>query len=629
VQRSIVGLLGLLLACTAPGIDPNDDDAGSTSNPGGTDDESSDDDESTDTGDAFDPLVCGSWNPPQATPAGNLPLEQPCTEGSPCPRFTDVTLAAGLDTLHYIETHPSSLACIFPKRTTSGLQPNLDCEPQWFTAGVTIDDVDGDDLPDVYMTRLAAPDHLFINRGDGTFVDVAAEVGLGECSYTNGAQFGDIDRDGDQDLLVTGMGSHRHFLFINQLADSGVLEFDEQGEARNFALTSSALHSGESVTLGDYDRDGWLDVYVSEWLRTPLFPDSPAEQALHGGRLLHNRGGAEPGVFDDVTDALGVSLLGNDDKGVFAFSAAFVDLDDDGWQDLAVAVDFGESRLFWSLEGQLFIDGTSPAQVNKESNAMGSTFADVDRDGDLDWYVTSIAEARECDEDELPPCWRGSGNRLYENSGEREFVRIEDAAGVRDGAWAWGTAFFDLDNDGDQDLVLANGWMGRDLAGGFYHRDTPMRLWINHGPGELMSEEGELRGVDDRQQGRGLVSFDYDVDGDLDLLVANHAGRPTLLRNEGGNLGGWLRIAVEGTVSNPDGRGAKLRVQVEDGGPWQVREVGVGSHFLGEGERTQHFGLGDATTVHRVEIEWPASGILQTFDEVSADQTLLVIEGEP
>jgi hypothetical protein len=625
VRRTFVVGLGSLLACSAPGIDGFDDEGKSTTNPGGTQDEAGD--ESTDEG--FDPLICGSWDPPEATPSSTPAPPLPCTDEGPCPVFTNVTLEAGLDTLHYVETHPSSFSCIFPKRTPSGLQPNLDCEPQWSAAGVTIGDVDDDGWPDVYMTRIGAPDHLFRNRGDGTFVDIAGEVGLGECSYTNGAQFGDIDRDGDQDLLVTGMGSDRHFLFVNQLADTGVLAFEEQGEARNFALTSSVMHAGESVTLGDYDRDGWLDAYVTEWLRYTQFPDAPTEQALHGGRLLHNRGAAEPGVFEDVTDALGVSLYGNHDEGVFGYSATFVDLDFDGWQDLVLAVDFHESRLFWNLAGQLFVDGTSPAQVNTESNAMGSTFADVDLDGDLDWYVTSIAQLGECEEGEEPPCWLGNGNRMYEYVGEREFVRREDQLGVRDGAWAWGTAFFDLDNDGDQDLVLTNGWPGRDLSGGFLHHDTPMRLWINPGAGQAMSEEGELRGVDDRQQGRGLVSFDYDVDGDLDLLIANHAGRPALLRNDGGNLGAWLRIAVEGTVSNPDGRGAKLRVQVEDGGPWQIREVGVGSHFLGEGELTQHFGLGDANVVHRVEIEWPASGILQTFDEVPANQTLLVVEGEP
>ena len=130
-----------------------------------------------------------------------------------------------------------------------------------------------------------------------------------------------------------------------------------------------------------------------------------------------------------------------------------------------------------------------------------------------------------------------------------------------------------------------------------------------------------------------LVLADREGDGDLDVLVVNHAGAPRLFRNEsagasGGAGPGWLRVAVEGTISNRDGRGAKLRVQVEADGPWQVREVGVGSHFLGEGELVQHFGLGEAETVHRVEVEWPASGLIQTLDAVAGGQTLVFVEGE-
>ncbi|PRP93102.1 FG-GAP repeat protein [Enhygromyxa salina] len=626
--------LALLAACRGPSL-VDDDTAGVTTNA----DQGAEESES-ETGDpdglqAFEPGVCGSWNPPPATPPSTPPPERACGQNQACPVFSEVAEAAGLGTVQFVPTHPSKLDCIFPWATAGGLSPRQDCEPQWFTGGASVGDVDGDGWPDVFMTRLAAPDHLFLNQGDGTFVDIAAQVGLDACSWTNGSVFGDIDEDGDLDLLVTTVGDTSYQLWINLLSETGELRFEDQAAARGFALSSAAMHSGESVTLGDLDRDGWLDVHVNEWLRVEHSPapEDPDFQA-HGGRLLHNLGG---GSFEDLTSAYGVELAGLDPDGIFAFSSTFVDLDGDGWQDLAVAVDFHRSRMFWSTGGLSFEDGSIDAAINKESNAMGSTFGDVDGDGDLDWFVTSIAEPDECEEGELPPCWSGSGNRLYSYAGAREFSLATDTAGVRDGAWAWGTVFFDADNDGDQDLALANGWPGRDLHGGLYHADTPTRLWINNGPGNeagVMSEEGEARGVFDTGLGRSLVAFDYDRDGDLDLLLTNHAGSPRLFRNDGGNQSAWLRVAVEGTSSNRDGRGAKVRVQVEPDGPWQVREVGAASHFLGEGELIQHFGLGpgfdlEADTVHRVEVEWPASGIVQGFDELGGGQTLLVVEGEP
>jgi hypothetical protein len=573
----------------------------------------------------FEPGLCGSWNPPAAAPAGQTPPEQDCADVDPCPVFTEVAVAAGLGTVQFVPTHPADGTCIFPWPTNSGLTPHQDCEPQWFTAGVTVGDVDRDGWPDVYLTRLGAPDHLFRNLGDGTFEDVAVEAGLDACSWTNGANFGDIDNDGDLDLLITTVGDFAYQLWVNQLSETGELQFEEQAVARGFAFASISMHSGESVTFGDYDRDGWLDVHVNEWIRTEHLPEigGPA-LARHGGRLLHNLG---DGVFEDVTEAAGVDLSMLDEDGMFPYSSSFVDLDGDGWQDLAIAIDFHRSRLFWNNG-----DGSAQANVNRESNAMGSTFGDVDRDGDLDWFVTSIAEADECEVDETPPCWSGSGNRLYSYAGSRAFTLATDTAGVRDGAWAWGTTFLDVDNDGDQDLALGNGWPGRDLHAGFYHADTPTRLWINDGTG-VMSEEGEARGVFDKGQGRGILAFDYDRDGDLDLLLANHAGSPRLFRNDGGDRNAWLRVQVEGTSSNRDGRGARLRVQVEPDGVWQVREIGVGSHFLGETELVAHVGLGPefeagVDTVYRVEIEWPASGIVQSFDAVADGQTLLVLEGE-
>jgi hypothetical protein len=365
-----------------------------------------------------------------------------------------------------------------------------------------------------------------------------------------------------------------------------------------------------------------LDLHVNEWMRRALIPDEPDRQRF-GPRLLHGKGDLS---FEDRTVAAGVDMLDSDPDGVYGFASAFADFDDDGSPDLPVAADFRNSKIFWNTGDGTFVDGTATADVNKEANAMGSTIADFDGDGRLDWFVTAIAEYDFDCEDEPAPCgWRSTGNRLYRYIGNREFQNYTDIAGVRDGAWAWGTVAFDFDNDGDQDLALTNGWPGRDLNGGDYHADTPTRLWVNAGDG-TMNEQAELRGFDDRGQGRGLVTLDYDGDGDLDLVVANHAGYPRLYRNEGGNESAWLRVRLEGTVGNRDARGAVVRLRVDEDTRVQIRQVGVGSHLFGESELTLHFGVGDAETIHELRIEWPTSDSVTVLEDVPTRQLLELSE---
>ena len=256
-----------------------------------------------------------------------------------------------------------------------------------------------------------------------------------------------------------------------------------------------ACTRGEGIGLGDYDLDGWLDAHINEWIEPHNYPGL-GEGAPAGSLLLHNVG---DGVFEDVTDELMVSLWGIDEDGIYGFSTAFADLDDDRWPELVIAADFRTSRVFWN-EGGSFTDGTDASGFNKESNAMGSTLADFDGDGRLDWYVTSIAERENCGMPNPEDCpWKGSGNRLYHNEGNRIFTRAEDAAGVRDAGWAWGSAFLDLDNDGDQDLMVVNGWPGRDLNGGFMHQVFPMRTYVNTGGG-FMEDRAELLGANNPGQ---------------------------------------------------------------------------------------------------------------------------------
>ena len=538
--------------------------------------------------------------------------------------FVDVTDEAGLGyQQHELRT---GTACLF-KVDQSGM---VGCMAERATGGAATADYDGDGWPDLYVTRLDDADILFRNQGDGTFADATEAAGLAAFKlHTNGAWWGDVDNDGDPDLFVTTLAESRFLLFIND----GSGRFTEEAELRGAAVMDDAPRGGQSIAMGDYDRDGWLDIHTTEWR---IAHYAQAGDAVHA-RLLRNRGADAPGYFEDVTEAAGVSLADVESltnagiDGTFSFGTTFVDLDGDGWQDLAVAGDFGRSRLFWNNRDGTFTDGTVEAGVGSDENGMGSTFGDFDLDGDLDWFVTSI-------HDPVPGClggesqltgmceWRPTGNRLYRNDGNRLFSDATDEAGVREGYWGWGTTFFDADNDGDLDLIMTNGFALTEMEEVF--EDDPMRLWENDGEGALV-ERSAAAGLTSTEAGKGLLTFDYDRDGDLDVFVVNNAGAPHLYRNERGNELPWLRVRVIGSSSNRDGLGARVLVEPDAGMPAQLREVGVGAHFLAQSETTLHFGLGpEAEVVERVTVTWPASGEQTVLENVPVRSTIVIREGE-
>ncbi len=550
------------------------------------------------------PSTCRSGLVFSAAIAGLGLLLMLSTGATAQPVFTDVTTSAGLTYLQH--TPQSAPNCIFSA-------PPTNCETDRLTGGAAVGDFDGDGLPDLYVTRLDATDILFRNKGDGTFEDATTSAGLSSFDLdSSGAAFGDIDRDGDLDLFVTVVGvsldpvNNRHYLFVNQ----GDGTFVEDAVARATAIDPGMQHRGYSIAVGDYNRDGWIDFHVNEWLPVPGSISS---------RLLRNLGSASPGFFTDATVSAGVSLPSTN-----AFASSFADLDDDGWPDLTVAADFGTSRLFWNNGDGTFIDGTTAAGVGTDENGMGSTIGDYDGDGDFDWFVTAIFDVDEtC---QTQPCnWGYTGNRLYRNDGNRIFADATDTAGVREGFWGWGTAFFDYDNDGDLDLVMTNGVDFPDTTPDSAFHADPMRFWENDGTGAY-TEKSVLVGLTDTRQGKGLLVFDYDDDGDLDLFIVNNAAGPALYRNDGGSAADWLRIETVGTDSNLEGIGAKVTVQPVALGPTQIREIGVASHFLGQSERIAHFGLGTGTSpVHQVTISWP-SGQDQQFSNVARNTTLVAVE---
>jgi len=501
------------------------------------------------------------------------------------------------------------------------------CQTETLTGGAATADVDGDGWPDLYVTRLDAPDILFRNRGDGTFEDFTASAGLaGFDLQSNGAGFADVDNDGDPDLYVAGIGvasdpvNGRFHLFIND----GSGHFSEQAVARGADVPSDQNRAGFSVGFGDYDRDGWTDIVTTEW-RLPFTEIG----ARPHSRLLRNRGSAAPGHFEDVTVAAGVEvdrslpcLMGLLPCRTWTWAPALVDLDGDGWQDLALGADFGTSLLFWNDGDGTFTEGSEAAGVGDEENAMGSTFGDFDADGDLDWFVTSIRDPDElCDGDLCN--WGTSGNRLYRNEGGRVFSDATDAAGVRDGHWGWGTAFFDADNDADLDLVMTNGVDFPQVTIDAPFVDDPMVFWENDGSGS-MAEASAAAGLTDTRAGKGLLTFDYDRDGDLDVFVVNHRAGGLLYRNDDPGTHDWLRVEVEGAPGfNADGFGAVVRLEATEGAAVQVRHIGAASHFLGQSERVAHFGLGQqAGPVHRLTVEWPGLATA-VYESLPANRTFV------
>jgi enediyne biosynthesis protein E4 len=457
---------------------------------------------------------------------------------------------------------------------------------------------------------------LWRNVGGGRFEDITASAGVAAARKVSvSASFADIDNDGDEDLMVTTLSSRRFYLYVND----GRGHFREEGRARGFALDNGSAHMGMSVAAGDYDHDGYVDLFTTEWRPVQL-----GAAAVTDARLLHNLGPAHPGFFEDVTAKAGVSLV-EPLNPAWSFAAQFVDLDGDGWQDLAVTSDFGTSRLFWNRRDGTFVDGTERAGVGTDENGMGSTIADYDGDGRPDWFVTGIfSRTSLCGPG--PPCGFGqTGNRLYRNLGNRRFEDVTDAAKVRDGGWGWGAAFLDATNSGRLDLVMAGGFSFTRFPKYEVFAAGPMHYW-QRGSGGSFTDVTAQTGLDARD-GKGLVVFDANGDGRLEVLVVSPGGSPRLFRNTTANHDHWLGVAVTGVDSNRDGIGAVVSIRVHAGDAPVRSEIGSVTGFLGESERTAHFGLGSFDgRVAEVRVRWPATGRENVLRNVKVDRTLHVTE---
>jgi len=494
--------------------------------------------------------------------------------------FSDRTAEAGID------------ASYTPIETTVPTQPML--------AGGAVGDFNRDGWPDlIILSGGPEPDRLYINNADGTFTDRAAEWGVARAHVGAGVAVGDYNADGFTDLYVLGLGAPdeapavgAHLLYRNN-ADGTFTEVAAQAGVDR----TGVFPSGTGAAFGDYDLDGDLDLLAAGWMDGAL-----------GNRLFRNN---DDGTFTDATDALRGADLGD----VRGFTPAIADMDGDRHPELLITGDFQSSAYFVNNRDGTFTHvPRDQAGITDDCFAMGAVVADLNADGWLDWSISNIIEP------ELPQSpYAGCGQVLYLNQGgAHRYVDAAPEAGVEDGHWGWGLDAADFNNDGHPDLAGTNGWWGRT-----FERD-PTMLWLNNADGTF-TEVGAALGFDDRGQGRGLVTLDYDRDGDVDIVVLNHDGPARLFRNDlAGPAIGFLRIRLDTSGRPdlaPDGFGASIELTA--GGATQHRYVDGAPTYLGVSELTEHVGLGAAEIVDEVRVTWP-DATETVLRDIQPDQEIVI-----
>jgi hypothetical protein len=485
---------------------------------------------------------------------------------------------------------------------TAGLlfthDPNQDNYSKTNEGGGTVGDFNNDGWPDLFLIGGGDnADGLFINNGDGTFTNQAQAWGVEVFHRGVAASVGDFDRDGWQDIYVTSGGplSGEPTNGYNRLyRNNGDGTFTDVAAAAGVHDTSATPNG---AAFGDYDLDGDLDLFVCSWVASCC--------TTTGNRLFRNEGN---GTFTDVTVAAGVFSTT-----IHGFAPQFVDLDGDRYPELLIAADYDSSRYFKNNGDGTFTNLAPGNGTARDTNGMGQTVGDLDRDGLLEWYVTSIFK------DSLPP---DNGNFLYRNLGAHQFTALE-SAGATDGGWGWGTAAFDMDHDGWVDLIETNGWTQSQWT------DEPSYVFRNNG--DLTFTRSSLPHTG---QGRALLQLDYDQDGDLDVVICGYREPVMLLRNEiaipDAALGtaNWLIVALDtsGTTLAPNGFGSLVRATV--GQDLQVSVITGGCNYLGQGELVAHFGLGAATVIDELAVFW-ADGRTTVVTDVAVNQRLTLSPPAP
>jgi hypothetical protein len=513
--------------------------------------------------------------------------------------FDDATAASGIQFTHS-----------FGARRLGSLLESTGSGCVWF-------DYNNDGFPDLYVATgrplegnihpyplkdapVEAPHHhLYRNNGNGTFTDVTEQAGVAANIFGTATIAADFDKDGFVDLFVTGYG--RAILFRNK----------GNGTFQDVTAAAGIRVDGWSISSAwlDYDRDGCVDLFVGRYVRfdpeyrafyaADNYP-GPLEYQADTNRLYHNNCN---GTFTDVTEKSGIGAYKGRTMGVTA-----ADYDGDGYPDIFVANDKTENFLFHNRQDGTFEEvgselGVAYGQNGEMTSAMGPVFADVENTGRFDLWVTD-----------------SKYDRLMRNTGKNGFVDISASAGISAASGqyvSWGSGIYDFDNDGLLDLLI--------FHGGLIHM-VPQEHSLFRGLGagkfaDVSRTAGPV--LDTKTVARGACFADYDNDGKVDAFVVNLGSSATLLHNSTATKNHWLTVVLRGTKSNRDGIGAL--VDVETGATHRSAQRVAGSGYLSQDDGRLHFGLGSATRVDKISIHWPSQRD-QVLHNVAVDRVLTVEE---
>ena len=484
-----------------------------------------------------------------------------------------------------------------------------------FGGGACAFDYNNDGYEDLYITGGMNDDVLYKNNGNNTFTNVFDQSGMTVTKeyVTQGVSGADVNRDGFVDLFITTITGRNkrevipreiNLLFLNNGNGTFRDVTKEYGLGEMYSFSTGG-------SFGDFNADGWPDIYVGNYFneykgKLSVINDNTVVEAnqIAKGYLLLNEKGKK---FRDVYSDYGLDFRG------FGFGAVFTDFDNDGDQDLFVNHDFGYKRtpnMF--LENRFpkksFTDVSKKMGMDVKINAMGSAVGDYNNDGLMDYYVTNI-----------------KFNYFMVNQGVgKPFINKAKELGLDFFAISWGANFADFDHDGDVDLFVANGDLNPNCVAmaDFYFENL----------GNKFQDNARSYGLADYGIGRGSVTFDYDNDGDLDLLVVNQesvlpnypvSSFTRLYRNDS-TYGSWIKIALKGLQAESHGIGSKIEVEAE--GKKMIREIdGGGSSHISQNSVIAHFGLSNASKIDKITVYW-TGGNKQTINDIAVNQLITVTE---